>query len=128
MTRLCTIQPGDIPSPMMADYYGQRVSEGGLEIRGVNIPTRSYLGAASFYYDGQMEDWRAIANAVQAKGSSAFVQLIHGGRQSHVEVTGGGDSIEPGSAGALPLGRPWRALTAKRSGAETSAVISTSRH
>ena len=32
MTRLRTIQPGDIPSPMMADFYGQRASEGGLEI------------------------------------------------------------------------------------------------
>jgi N-ethylmaleimide reductase len=97
MTRLCTIQPGDIPSPMMADYYGQRVSEGCLEIKGVSIsiPARSYLGAASFYYDGQMEGWRAIANAVQAKGSRAFMQLIHGGRQSHVEVTGGVDSIAP---------------------------------
>jgi 2,4-dienoyl-CoA reductase-like NADH-dependent reductase (Old Yellow Enzyme family) len=95
MTRLCSIQPGDFPSPMMADYYGQRASEGGLEIKGVSIsiPARSYLGAARFYYDGQMERWRATANAVHAKGGRAFMQLIHGGRQSHVEVTGGVDLI-----------------------------------
>ena len=46
MTRLRTIQPHDIPSPMMADFYGQRASEGGLEvIEGVSIsiPARSYL-------------------------------------------------------------------------------------
>jgi N-ethylmaleimide reductase len=98
MTRLRTIQPGDIPSPMMADFYGQRASEGGLEIvEGVSIsvPARSYLGAASFYHDGQIEGWKAIANAAHAKGGRIFMQLIHGGRQSHVEMTGGVDPVAP---------------------------------
>src|SRR6202453_2992099 len=69
MTRMRTIQPGDILSPMMADFYGQRASEGGLEIiEGVSIsvPARSYLGAASFYHNGPMEGWKAIANAIHA--------------------------------------------------------------
>ena len=98
MTRLRTIQPGDIPSPMMADFYGQRASEGGLEIIegvSISIPARSYLGAASFYHDGQTQGWKAIANAVHAKGGRAFMQLIHGGRQSHVEMTGGVDPVAP---------------------------------
>ena len=98
MTRLRTIQPGDIPSPMMADFYGQRASEGGLEIvEGVSISVtaRSYLGAASFYHDGQVAGWKAIANAVHAKGGRVFMQLIHGGRQSHVEMTGGVDPVAP---------------------------------
>ncbi|GGF37484.1 alkene reductase [Aliidongia dinghuensis] len=98
MTRLRTIQPGDIPSPMMADFYGQRASEGGLEvIEGVSIsiPARSYLGAASFYHDGQMAGWKAVADAVHAKGGRAFMQLIHGGRQSHVEMTGGVAPLAP---------------------------------
>jgi N-ethylmaleimide reductase len=94
MTRLRTIQPGDIPSPMMADFYGQRASQGGLEIVegvSISITARSYLGAASFYHDGQTEGWKAIAKAVHAKGGRVFMQLIHGGRQSHVEMTGGVD-------------------------------------
>lgn len=98
MTRLRTIQPGDIPSPMMADFYGQRASEGGLEIiEGVSISVtaRSYLGAASFYHDGQTAGWKAIANAVHAKGGRVFMQLIHGGRQSHVEMTGGVAPVAP---------------------------------
>ena len=98
MTRLRTIQPGDIPSPMMADFYGQRASQGGLEIiEGVSISivARSYLGAASFYHDGQVEGWKAIANAVHARGGIVFMQLIHGGRQSHVEMTGGVDPVAP---------------------------------
>ncbi|OXC73077.1 alkene reductase [Caballeronia sordidicola] len=98
MTRLRTIQPGDIPSPMMADFYGQRASNGGLEIIegvSISIPARSYLGAASFYHDGQAEGWKAIANAVHDKGGRVFMQLIHGGRQSHVEMTGGVDPVAP---------------------------------
>lgn len=98
MTRLRTIQPGDIPSPMMADFYGQRASQGGLEIvEGVSISVtaRSYLGAASFYHDGQVEGWKAVADAVHAKGGVVFMQLIHGGRQSHVEMTGGVAPLAP---------------------------------
>jgi len=98
MTRLRTIQPGDIPSPMMVDFYGQRASRGGLEIiEGVSISilARSYLGAASFYHDGQVEGWKAIANAVHAKGGRVFMQLIHGGRQSHVDMTDGADPVAP---------------------------------
>lgn len=98
MTRLRTIQPGDIPSPTMADFYGQRASRGGLEIVegvSISITARSYLGAASFYHVGQVEGWKAIANAVHAKGGRVFMQLIHGGRQSHLEMTGGVDPVAP---------------------------------
>ncbi|WP_176060176.1 alkene reductase [Paraburkholderia sp. BCC1876] len=98
MTRVRTIQPGDIPSPIMADFYGQRASKGGLlviEAASISIQARSYLGAASIYHDGQHEGWKAIADAVHAKGGHAFLQLIHGGRQSHVEVTGGAHPVAP---------------------------------
>jgi N-ethylmaleimide reductase len=98
MTRLRTIQPGDIPSPMMADFYGQRASQGGLEVVegvSISITARSYLGAASFYHDGQVEGWKAVADAVHAKGGVVFMQLIHGGRQSHVEMTGGVAPLAP---------------------------------
>ncbi|MFP3606284.1 alkene reductase [Paraburkholderia sp. SIMBA_053] len=98
MTRLRTTQPGDVPSAMMADFYGQRASDGGLEIveaASVSVQARSYLGAASIYHDGQMEGWQAITKAVHAKGGRVFLQLIHGGRQSHVEMTGGVDPVAP---------------------------------
>lgn len=98
MTRLRTIQPCDIPSPMMAEFYGQRASSGGLVvIEGVSISItgRSYLGAASFFHDGQNEGWKAIADAVHAKGGRVIMQLIHGGRQSHVEMTGGVEPVAP---------------------------------
>ena len=98
MTRLRTLQPGDIPSPMMAQFYGQRASKGGLVIiegTSISLTARSYYGAASFYHDGQTAGWTAVADAIHAKGGIAFMQLIHGGRQSHVEMTGGTDPVAP---------------------------------
>ncbi|WP_176060184.1 alkene reductase [Paraburkholderia sp. BCC1876] len=98
MTRLRTIQPCDIPSPMMAEFYGQRASNGGLvliEGTSISLTARSYLGAASFFHDGQTDGWKAVADAVHAKGGRVFMQLIHGGRQSHVEMTGGEDPVAP---------------------------------
>jgi N-ethylmaleimide reductase len=98
MTRLRTMQPGDIPSPMMADFYGQRASRGGLEIvEGVSISivARSYLGAASFYHEEQAAGFNTIAKAVHAKGGHIFMQLIHGGRQSHIDMTGGATPLAP---------------------------------
>jgi N-ethylmaleimide reductase len=98
MTRLRTIQPNDIPSPMMADFYGQRASKGSLviiEAASISVQARSYLGAASIFHDGQHAGWKAIADAVHAKGGRAFLQLIHGGRQSHVDVTDGALPVAP---------------------------------
>ena len=98
MTRMRTIQPGDIPSPMMADFYGQRASQGGLEIiEAVSISklARSYRAAAAWYDDSQEAGWRAVVNAVHAKGGRAFMQLIHGGRQSHVDMTEGLTPVAP---------------------------------
>ena len=98
MTRVRTLQPGDIPSPMMADFYGQRASEGGLEIVegvSVSIVARSYRGAAAWYDDSQDAGWNAIADAVHKKGGRIFMQLIHGGRQSHVDMTGGVAPVAP---------------------------------
>jgi N-ethylmaleimide reductase len=98
MTRLRTIQPSDIPSAMMADFYGQRASRGGLEIvegTSISVPARSYLGGASFYHDGQIAGWQAVADAVHAKGGRVLMQLIHGGRLSHVDMTGGIAPLAP---------------------------------
>ncbi len=33
LTRSRSVQPGDIPGDLMAEYYGQRASEGGLILR-----------------------------------------------------------------------------------------------
>src|SRR5450830_1710499 len=98
LTRLRSEQPGDSPSDMMAEYYGQRSSEGGFLIAegtAVSIEGRGYLGAPGIYTEEQAAGWKKVTDAVHAKGGRIFVQLFHAGRQSHVFMTGGTAPMTP---------------------------------
>jgi N-ethylmaleimide reductase len=81
--------PGDIPSDLMAKYYSQRASKGGLiisEATPVSIRGYGYAGAPGIYSDRQIGGWRRITDAVDAKGGRMFLQLWHVGRQSHTDL------------------------------------------
>jgi N-ethylmaleimide reductase len=90
LTRLRSQIPGDVPVELMAEYYGQRASEGGLIISEgatVSIGGRGYLGAPGIYSEEQILGWRRVTAAVRAKGGFIFLQLWHVGRVSHVDMT-----------------------------------------
>ena len=92
LTRSRSLQPGDIPSDLMREYYSQRASEGGFiisEATSISITGRGWLGAPGLYSDEQVEGWKKLTAAVHAKGCHMFSQLWHTGRSSHVEMTGG---------------------------------------
>ena len=100
--------PDDSPSAMMVEYYGQRASKGGLiiiEASNVSMQARGYLGAPSLFHDSQIEGFRKIADAVHAKGGRVVAQIVHCGRTSHADLTGGraplGPSVTPFNAMAL---------------------------
>jgi len=102
LTRLRSDQPGDVPNDLMAEYYGQRASDGGLiiaEATPISITGRGYYGAPGIYTDEQVEGWKKVTSAVHARGGRIFLQLWHVGRQSHVDMTGG---VAPVSASAVP--------------------------
>ena len=87
----------------MQAYYGQRASEGGLiigEATTVSPSARGWFGAPGLYSDAQVAGWKAVTDAVHAKGGKMFAQLWHTGRSSHVDVTGG---IQPVSASVDPV-------------------------
>ncbi|XZF14116.1 alkene reductase [Chitinophagaceae bacterium MMS25-I14] len=97
MTRLRS-DKADAPSDMMVKFYAQRSSEGGLLIAegtAVSVSGRSYYGAPGIYSDEQIPAWKKMADAVHAKGGRIFAQLFHGGRQSHVDMTGGVAPVAP---------------------------------
>ncbi|WP_179415729.1 alkene reductase [Mucilaginibacter sp. E4BP6] len=97
MTRLRS-DAKDAPSDMMVKFYEQRSSQGGLLIAegtAVSITGRSYYGAPGIYADEQIPAWQKLTDAVHAKGGRIFVQLFHGGRQSHVDMTGGVAPVAP---------------------------------
>jgi N-ethylmaleimide reductase len=97
MTRLRS-DPDDSPSEMMVEYYSQRASEGALmitESSHVMKSGRGYAGGPGIYDDDHIQGWKRIADAVHAKGARIFMQLVHDGRQSHVDLTGGTPPIAP---------------------------------
>jgi N-ethylmaleimide reductase len=88
----------DTPLPMMADFYGQRASAGGFliaESAAISIPSRSYFGAPGIYLPEHVVGWKAVTDAVHAKGARIFLQIFHGGRQSHKDITGGVMPVAP---------------------------------
>src|ERR1700742_2790260 len=98
MTRLRSDQPGDIPSDMMAEFYGQWGTDKGLlitEATTVSIHGRGYLGAPGIYSDEQVRGWKKVTAAVHEKGGRIFSQILDVGRQTHVDMTGGLTPIAP---------------------------------
>jgi N-ethylmaleimide reductase len=82
-------EPGDLPGALMAEYYSQRATAGGLiisEATVVSTTGNGYLGSPGLYNDAQIAGWKAITDAVHAKGGRIFLQLFHAGRQSHSDM------------------------------------------
>ena len=92
-------EEGAIPGPLMAEYYAQRASAGGLLIGEATIAApngNGYLGAPGLYDDRQAAGWKLVTDAVHAKGATIFLQLYHAGRQSHADVQpDGGQPVGP---------------------------------
>ncbi|WP_394791342.1 alkene reductase [Rhodoferax sp.] len=82
-------EAGDIPGALMAAYYAQRASAGGLIVAEATVVSRTgrgYLGAPGIYADAQIAGWKLVTDAVHAKGGRIFLQLWHVGRQSHSDL------------------------------------------
>lgn len=102
LTRSRSMEPGDVPGKLMAEYYGQRASDGGFiisEAATISISSRGWLGAPGLYTDEQVAGWRPIVEMVHARGGRIFAQLWHTGRSSHVSMTNG---VQPVSASVDP--------------------------
>ena len=102
LTRSRSIQPDSVPGPLMQEYYGQRVSEGGLiigEATNISLTSRGWLGAPGLYSKDQVEGWKKIVETVHRGGGLMLAQLWHNGRSSHVSMTGG---AQPVSASVNP--------------------------
>ncbi|MBW7984365.1 alkene reductase [Enterobacillus tribolii] len=85
LTRLRSIEPGDIPTPLMGEYYGQRASAGLLitEATQVSFQAKGYAGAPGLHTPEQFAAWKHIVDGVHQKGGHIAVQLWHVGRISH---------------------------------------------
>lgn len=128
---------GNVPNELMAEYYAQRATPGGLiiaEATPVSPYGFGYAGAPGIFTQAQVDGWRKVVDAVHAKGGVIFLQLWHVGRQSHSLLQPGGiDPVAPSAiqaegyayaqSGAVPFGMP-RALLLE----EIPSVVEAFRH
>lgn len=100
MTRSRAVH-ANTPNALMVDYYGQRASAGLIISEGVS-PSPNGLGYArmpGLFNQAQVAGWRAITDAVHAKGGKIFVQLMHSGPVGHVDnLPAGAEVVGPGAA------------------------------
>ena len=99
LTRMRATVPGHIANEMMATYYGQRASRGGLIIAEASQVSEDGRGAPctpGIHSPEQVAGWKPICAAVHAKGGKIYLQLWHMGRLSHpVYQPDGGLPIAP---------------------------------
>lgn len=97
LTRLRSIEPGDIPVPLMAEYYAQRADAGLIisEATQISPQGKGYAGAPGIYSTQQVAAWKHVTDAVHAKGGRIALQLWHVGRISHRSLLDGEAPVAP---------------------------------
>jgi len=76
---------GELATPMMATYYGQRAGAGLIVTEASQISPEAvgYPKTPGIHTDNQVEAWRQVTDAVHDAGGRIFLQLWHAGRASH---------------------------------------------
>jgi N-ethylmaleimide reductase len=86
--------PGEVPNGLNAEYYAQRAGAGLIVTESTAISPQGlgWIDSPGIYSADQISGWRAVTDAVHARGGRTFVQLWHTGRCSHVSVQPGGNA------------------------------------
>ncbi len=80
--------PRAVPQAITATYYAQRASAGLLisEATAITHQGQGYADVPGLYSEEALAGWRAVTDAVHAKGGKIVVQLWHVGRISHTSL------------------------------------------
>lgn len=80
--------PDDMPTALMAEYYGQRASAGMIITESVQVSRqgKGYRNSPGIYSEEQALAWKQIVQRVHQGGAIIFMQLWHCGRSSHPDL------------------------------------------
>ncbi|CEG68295.1 Putative N-ethylmaleimide reductase [Rhizopus microsporus] len=98
----CTIE--GVPTELVAEYYRQRASPGGLlitEATAIHESAGPYPYVAGIFTKEQIEGYKLATEAVHKKGGLFFAQLWHGGRATANAFMPNGEQIV--SASDIPV-------------------------
>ena len=104
LTRMRANPDGNVPNALMATYYAQRATPGGLliaEATPVSWQGHGHPNVPGIHTAAQIEGWKQVTAAVHAKGGLIYLQLWHTGRVSHSShQQDGGLPVGPSAIGA----------------------------
>ncbi|TKI02482.1 alkene reductase [Martelella alba] len=105
MTRCRAAQPGNVPTALMADYYGRHADAGLIiaEATQVSEDAQGYSFTPGVHSPEQVAGWKLVTDAVHRNGGQIFLQIWHTGRMSHAAFHHGEAPFAP-SAIATPEG------------------------
>lgn len=85
LTRMRSLQPGNVPQKLNAEYYAQRATAGLIisEATQISQQGQGYPATPGIYSQAQIDGWKLITQSVHEKGGKIFLQLWHVGRISH---------------------------------------------
>jgi N-ethylmaleimide reductase len=99
MAPLTRVRSGEegVPGPLVVEHYRQRASLGLIVSEGTypSPAGRSYSGQPGLVTEQQIAAWKKVTDAVHADGGRMFAQIMHGGRVSHEDITGGHSIVGP---------------------------------
>jgi N-ethylmaleimide reductase len=102
MTRSRAVD-GNTPNAPMAEYYGQRATAGLIVTEGTSPSPNGtgYPRIPGLWSPAQVTGWKAVTDAVHAKGGRIFAQLMHTGRVGHpLNLPAGGELLAPSAVAA----------------------------
>ncbi|MFJ3368371.1 alkene reductase [Pseudomonas sp. NPDC086251] len=93
MTRARTSE-GDVPTALMAQYYGQRASAGLIITEAVDVSpySKGYARTPGLYSQAQIQGWRRVTDEVHRDAGRIFAQLWHVGRMAHTSLMPNGEA------------------------------------
>jgi N-ethylmaleimide reductase len=95
--------PDGRPNALMRDYYAQRASAGLIVAEGSwpSAAGQAYCRQPGIETAAHIAGWRAVTDAVHARGGCIVLQVMHGGRigSRHIKAPGT-DHVAPSALGA----------------------------
>jgi N-ethylmaleimide reductase len=96
LTRVRSGKDG-IPGPLVVEYYRQRASLGLIVSEGTypSHAGQGFPGQPGLVTEAQLKGWAKVTSAVHAEGGRIFAQVMHAGRVTHEDTTGGYEVVGP---------------------------------
>ena len=96
LTRVRSGKEG-VPGPLVVEHYRQRASLGLIVSEGTypSPAGRGFPGQPGLVTEEQLAGWAEVTSAVHAEGGRIFAQIMHAGRVTHEDTTGGYEVVAP---------------------------------